>query len=756
MSLDDRLAQQLTETHQRLLTEGKLPSREKLDQYYSTFRERFGPERLRSLDGEALLNHMHLHGTKDSLVYWLEFKNDDEFATLHFGGIGGGAALKFGLYKSAQSGEWMTGSPQNQRVISVNEAIEIARKHRDQFLRGVELLQALPANGTDAEYRTLQERMDVEAPDVSRSAWGHKYFTLLYPNKLDDNHVESFQRFYLVKSLQVPPEGGGRYLCAGRYVAIAHELEIPLNHLTTVLDDRTGKPYRYWFVLANYRENANRRHWETMRDEQCVAIEWPKLGDLSNTPYSQAAKAHIRELMKEHYSDKGQWPQAVFSFVAGISEGDIVLASEKNTVLGIGEVTGPYYYEPSSPVPHRLPVRWLSLDRWEFPDDEFTRSTPVVREAKQYINQVETERRILGAEPVPPLHGKDTQRAVQLKLEGIPARIQSILERKGQVILYGPPGTGKTYWAERAARDLAAHAAFGQRFDDLAPEQQAVVTGRYVRICSFHPSYGYEDFLQGYRPELVNDQMVFVRRDGIFKQLCDDARQEPGRKFYLLIDEINRGDVPRIFGELLTVLEKDKRGKSVLLSVGEEPFNVPTNVYLIGTMNTADRSIALLDTALRRRFGFIELMPDYNVLGQGAVSGIPLGSWLRALNQRILEHVGRDARNLQIGHAYLLQDEQPITSLSKFVRVLEEDIVPLLQEYCYEDYQTLGEILGHTLVDVTSQAIVHDLFSTDREDDLVAALLAPAPEITTLLQAADDEPELSEDENGDAEDNEDE
>ncbi len=601
--------------------------------------------------------------------------------------------------------------------------------------------------------------MDAEAPDVSRLAWGHKYFSLIYPNKLDDFHSEQFQHFHLVKLLQIPPEGDGRYLCGARYVAAADALGMPLNHLTATLNVHNGRPHKYWRILANYRHDAHRRYWETMRDEQCVAIEWPNLGDLSGTQNNRTSKNNIRELMREHYSVRGQWLQEVFNFVTGISEGDLVLASEKNTVLGIGEVTGPYYYEPSSPVPHRLPVRWLSFDQWEFPDDEFSRFAPVVREAKQHVNQVETERRILGAEPVTiitPLPRKESPRLTQLKLEGVPARIQSILERKGQVILYGPPGTGKTYWAERAARDLAAHAAFGQRFDDVAPEQQSVVTGRYVHICSFHPSYGYEDFLQGYRPELVNDQMVFVRKDGIFKQLCDDARQEPERKFYLLIDEINRGDVPRIFGELLTVLEKDKRDKSVLLSVGEEPFSVPTNVYLIGTMNTADRSIALLDTALRRRFGFIELMPDYNVLGRGTLSGIPLGPWLRALNQRILEHVGRDARNLQIGHAYLLQDGQPIASLSKFIRILEEDIVPLLQEYCYEDYQTLGEILGNTLVDVDNQTIQYDLFSLDHESDLVAALLAPAPEITTLLQVADDEPELSEDENGDAEDNEDE
>ena len=157
--------------------------------------------------------------------------------------------------------------------------------------------------------------------------------------------------------------------------------------------------------------------------------------------------------------------------------------------------------------------------------------------------------------------------------------------------------------------------------------------------------------------------MVFEPRDGIFKELCEDAGTHPERSFYLIIDEINRGDIPRIFGELLTVLEKDKRGRPVALPLTGDSLRVPENVYVIGTMNTADRSIALLDTALRRRFGFVELMPDSSVLGDTVVGGIPLGPWLDALNLSIVDHVGQDARNLQIGHSYLMEGGHPITEL---------------------------------------------------------------------------------------------
>ena len=129
-------------------------------------------------------------------------------------------------------------------------------------------------------------------------------------------------------------------------------------------------------------------------------------------------------------------------------------------------------------------------------------------------------------------------------------------------------------------------------------------------------------------------------------------------------------------------------------------FRVPPNVLLIGTMNTADRSIALLDTALRRRFGFVELMPDASLLEGATVAGIPLGPWLDALNRRICEHVGRDARNLQVGHSFLLEGGQPVKDAVRFFRVVRDEIIPLLEEYCYEDFDALHSILGSGLVDL--------------------------------------------------------
>jgi 5-methylcytosine-specific restriction protein B len=325
-----------------------------------------------------------------------------------------------------------------------------------------------------------------------------------------------------------------------------------------------------------------------------------------------------------------------------------------------------------------------------------------------------------------------TPGALQAKAELVPlppldaftSRIESILKRKGQVILYGPPGTGKTYRALMVAQELAARNAFQKSFGRLSSSElkEVVDAEGLVRICTFHPGWGYEDFVEGLRPKTtINGQMVFEARDGIFKRLCLEAANQPKKNFYLILDEINRGDLPRIFGELLTTIEYDKRDRHIKLPITGLSFSVPRNLFLIGTMNTADRSISLMDTALRRRFGFVELMPDSSLLAGRKVGGLPLGPWLDALNTRVRRHLKRDSRNLQIGHAYLMPS-QPITSVAEFARVLRDDIIPLIEEYCYDDFGTLKEILGARLVDADAEKIREELFGLNREEDLIQAV----------------------------------
>lgn len=261
LELDERIADELKKLHKLLEDKGMFFSNERLAGYYNTFRDRFGPERLKNLDGEALLDLMYNLGNRDSLVYWLEYKHDEEFPSTQFGSIAGGSAYKFGMFRRKENGQWTIGSPINSVELTIEQAIDKARQYRDQLFKGIELLENMLANGTDEDYLHLQQEINRVAPDVSDLAWGHKYFHLLYPEKLDDFHNPDYQRFHLIKLLQLPPQEKGRYVAGARFVMIAHALNMPMNNLTTMLNERDGStPYNYWCIGTSGSTAVHRDH----------------------------------------------------------------------------------------------------------------------------------------------------------------------------------------------------------------------------------------------------------------------------------------------------------------------------------------------------------------------------------------------------------------------------------------------------------------------------------------------------------------
>jgi 5-methylcytosine-specific restriction protein B len=726
--LESRLFNELKTAIDRGLASGELMTSAQIEQQTTLFRDRFGPAVLRGLDGEALLRLMHGRESSESrcLAYWLEFKNDDEFAGNRFGGIGGGSALKFGIFQRQSDSAWMTGSPQMQQVLSLEDAIAIARTQRDELLAGAEALASLDSSDTsDGSYAQLQTAMEKVAPKLSGDGWAHKYWFLINPDRLDDYHSPRYQRFHLFKLLQMPPDRVGildgsapRFVCAGRFIAAARELGVPVTTVNRVLNQRDGAFHRYWRV-GTTEGDTGESHWTEMRDGSFVSIGWrEQVPDLSEAigQDKAIAKSQIRDWLLPGYPNSAgvasRKAGEILNFAQEIAEKDLVLACEGQTVLGVGRVNGPYEFDPNLGFPHKRPVEWLLLDQWRMPDQEGPRTT-VYELGRSAANLLELEQRLFRRDPAtvsilrPATAEAKPVPAALPPLDQFSARIEAILRRKGQVVLYGPPGTGKTYRALAVANELAARHAFQKGFADLnAPERAAVADGDgMVRVCTFHPGWGYEDFIEGLRPATINGQMGFEPRDGIFKRLCLDAAGQPNRQFFLVLDEINRGDLPRIFGELITTIEYDKRGRQIKLPITGSFFAVPRNVFMIGTMNTADRSISLMDTALRRRFGFVELMPDSALLAGRKAGGLLLGAWLDALNTRLRRHLKRDARNLQIGHAYLMPP-QPITSVAEFARVLRDDIIPLLEEYCYDDFTTLRDILGGELVDAEGGRIL--------------------------------------------------
>ncbi|MFY4759221.1 McrB family protein [Aliarcobacter butzleri] len=267
------------------------------------------------------------------------------------------------------------------------------------------------------------------------------------------------------------------------------------------------------------------------------------------------------------------------------------------------------------------------------------------------------------------------------------------------IMLYGAPGVGKTYNYKKLValiegQDFVENEVFdfiiNNRDDEILEGSvdtlyNLVKNEKRIEFITFHQSYSYEDFIEGFRPQKNG---IIDREDGIFKTLCNEANKNSLKNFYIVIDEINRGNISKIFGELITLIEEDKRGKKeyeVTLPYSKKPFIIPSNLYIIATMNSTDKSIATIDIALRRRFTFLKMKPKEEL-----VKNIQANKLMKDLNEHILKTTNED---YQLGHSYFMKikDENDL----KFVK--EYKIKPLLEEYFYgdeENYNKALKILG--------------------------------------------------------------
>ncbi|HRI07854.1 MAG TPA: AAA family ATPase, partial [Nannocystaceae bacterium] len=431
--------------------------------------------------------------------------------------------------------------------------------------------------------------------------------------------------------------------------------------------------------------------WEPSRDAGLAALDRDELGPLDSFADRRAIEEALAQT--DVASDPVGDAAALWSFAHDIQPGDPIIARRgASQFIGIGRVTSTYRFARERPTgQHVRAVEWLWTgtpvnlsDRLPLRLLTNTAGRTTLLDALQPLLTPDDPN--LGPPPSPPTPYERRDLIDESFLD--PARIDTmlaLLRRKKNVILQGPPGVGKTWVARRLAYLL-----IGAR----DPSR--------VEMVQFHPAYTYEDFIRGYR---AKGKEGFVVEDGIFLRFADLARGDPDSPYVLIIDEINRGNLGKIFGELMMLIEADKRGDewSVALAHsrrdGEERFYVPDNLYILGTMNTADRSLALVDYALRRRFAFVSVPPGFAsprfAQAWGHAPG-PLEALRAALHElnRMIDADPQLGSGFQLGHSYFCDppaapggaDAGPLDDrLAKWLRdVYRFEILPLLEEYWFD------------------------------------------------------------------------
>ena len=440
----------------------------------------------------------------------------------------------------------------------------------------------------------------------------------------------------------------------------------------------------YWI----YSPGDNASKWNEYYEKGVMGIGWGQIGDLTKFHSKEEIKQCLIDVVNADYSYKNAG-HYLWQFANQMKPGDIVFVKKgMHQIIGMGVIKSNYYFDGNIKDNYKnlRDVEWKEKGVWEAPHQsalktltDITQYTDYVKDLNNlFVNDINNHENELLDESVKTEYehytGDEILEQVYMSKDEY-VKLVRILENKKNIILQGAPGVGKTFIAKRLA------------FSMLGEENT-----QQVNMVQFHQSYSYEDFVMGYRPNVNGFELKY----GIFYNFCKEAEKDEENKYFFIIDEINRGNLSKIFGELFLLIENDKRGTSVQLAYNNERFSVPKNVYIIGMMNTADRSLALIDYALRRRFAFFDIKPGFDTEQfkkyQRTIENPNFNNLIQCV-KKLNEVITNDetlGSGFCIGHSYFSNIRKNITD-KELQDIIEFELVPLLKEYWFDEPTKVSE-----------------------------------------------------------------